>query len=144
MESSAAGAILRCCMAGSAWFPLSLYLLLVFTQQSFFLQVYIQTWGAPSLSLSINRDEYPDAPLVLRGINSQGASSQQYQPILMMSKSYTMHWNGPAPREVVLSLINFDRRVDLMFGTNDLWLLDFHNVIIQQPESIYRLELEQS
>ncbi|XP_015254408.1 PREDICTED: transmembrane protein 2 [Cyprinodon variegatus] len=72
-------------------------------------QVYIQTWGAPSLSLSINRDEYPDAPLVLRGINSQGASSQQYQPILMMSKSYTMHWNGPAPREVVLSLINFDR-----------------------------------
>ncbi|XP_072244271.1 cell surface hyaluronidase [Leuresthes tenuis] len=72
-------------------------------------QVYIQTQGAPSLSLSIIRDEYPDAPLVLRGINSQGAVSQQYQPILMMSKSYTLHWNGPAPREVVLSLINFDK-----------------------------------
>ncbi|KAM6930279.1 cell surface hyaluronidase [Xenentodon cancila] len=72
-------------------------------------QVYIQTQGAPSLSLSISRDEYPDAPLVLRGINSQGALSQQYQPILMMSKSYTLHWSGPAPREVVLSLINFDK-----------------------------------
>uniref|UniRef100_A0A4W6G812 hyaluronoglucosaminidase n=1 Tax=Lates calcarifer TaxID=8187 RepID=A0A4W6G812_LATCA len=38
-----------------------------------------------------------------------GALSQQYQPILMMSKSYTLHWSGPAPREVVLSLINFDK-----------------------------------
>ncbi|XP_069555921.1 cell surface hyaluronidase [Brachyistius frenatus] len=72
-------------------------------------QVYIRTQGAPGLSLSINRDEYPDAPLVLRGINSQGALSKQYQPILMMSKSYTLHWSGPAPREIVLSLINFDK-----------------------------------
>uniref|UniRef100_A0A8C5GDL4 hyaluronoglucosaminidase n=1 Tax=Gouania willdenowi TaxID=441366 RepID=A0A8C5GDL4_GOUWI len=72
-------------------------------------QVYIQTQGASSLSLSISRDEYPHNPLVLRGINSQGASSQQYQPVLMMSKSYTLHWSGPAPREVVLTLINFDR-----------------------------------
>ncbi|XP_074525918.1 cell surface hyaluronidase [Halichoeres trimaculatus] len=72
-------------------------------------QVYIQTQGAPGLSLSISRDEYPSAPLVLRGINSQGATSQQYQPILMMSKSYTLHWSGPAAREIVLSLINFDK-----------------------------------
>ncbi|XP_029618217.1 cell surface hyaluronidase [Salmo trutta] len=72
-------------------------------------QVYIQTQGAPSLSLSISRDEYPEAPLVLRGINSHGALSQQYQPILMMSKSYTLHWDGPAPREIVLSLINFNQ-----------------------------------
>ncbi|KAF3850731.1 hypothetical protein F7725_012503, partial [Dissostichus mawsoni] len=72
-------------------------------------QVYIQTQGSPNLILSISRDEYPAAPLVLRGINSQGALSQQYQPILMMSKSYSLHWSGPAPREVVLSLINFDK-----------------------------------
>nr|XP_043882946.1 cell surface hyaluronidase [Solea senegalensis] len=72
-------------------------------------QVYVQTQGAPSLTLSISRDEYPSAPLVLRGTNSQGAPSQQYQPVLMMSKSYTLHWSGPAPREVVLSLINFDK-----------------------------------
>ncbi|XP_054628845.1 cell surface hyaluronidase isoform X1 [Dunckerocampus dactyliophorus] len=79
-------------------------------------QVYIQTQGAPSLTLSINRDEYPTAPLVLRGINSQGAPSQQYQPILMMSKSYTLHWSGTAPREVVLSLINFDKDDWVLFG----------------------------
>ncbi|XP_034004542.1 cell surface hyaluronidase [Trematomus bernacchii] len=72
-------------------------------------QVYIQTQGSPNLILSISRDEYPAAPLVLRGINSQGALSQQYQPILMMSKSYSLHWSGPAPKEVVLSLINFDK-----------------------------------
>lgn len=82
---------------------------LALPQHLSFCQVYIQTWGAPGLSLSINRDEYPDSPLVLRGINSQGASSQQYQPVLMMSKSYTLHWSGTAPRELVLSLINFDK-----------------------------------
>uniref|UniRef100_A0A8C1M9Q8 hyaluronoglucosaminidase n=1 Tax=Cyprinus carpio TaxID=7962 RepID=A0A8C1M9Q8_CYPCA len=72
-------------------------------------QVYIQTQGASNLSLSISRDEYPDKPMVLRGIRSQTAPSQQYQPVLMMGKSYTVHWNGPAPRETVLSLINFDQ-----------------------------------
>uniref|UniRef100_A0AAR2JE45 G8 domain-containing protein n=1 Tax=Pygocentrus nattereri TaxID=42514 RepID=A0AAR2JE45_PYGNA len=71
-------------------------------------QVYIKTQGVPNLSLSIIRDEYPDKPLVLRGINSQGALSQQYQPVLMMSKSYTLHWNGQAPKEIVLSLVNFN------------------------------------
>ncbi|XP_076127565.1 cell surface hyaluronidase [Alosa pseudoharengus] len=72
-------------------------------------QVYVKTQGASNLMLSIRRDEYPDRPMVLRGINSQGASSQQYQPILMMAKSYTFHWDGVAPKEIVLSLINFDK-----------------------------------
>ncbi|KAL2091959.1 hypothetical protein ACEWY4_011757 [Coilia grayii] len=72
-------------------------------------QVYVKTQGASNLMLSICRDEYPERPMVLRGINSQGASSQQYQPILMMAKSYTLHWDGPAPREIVLSLVNFDK-----------------------------------
>lgn len=89
--------------------PSLTFLIFALPQHFSFCQVYIQTWGAPGLSLSISRDEYPDSPLVLRGINSQGASSQQYQPVLMMSKSYTLHWSGPAPRELVLSLINFDK-----------------------------------
>uniref|UniRef100_A0A3B4AE25 hyaluronoglucosaminidase n=1 Tax=Periophthalmus magnuspinnatus TaxID=409849 RepID=A0A3B4AE25_9GOBI len=89
-------------------------------------QVYIQTQGAPSLTLSINRDEYPKSPLVLRGINRQGALSQQYQPILMMSKSYTLHWSGPAPREVVLSLINF----------NDDWVLVG---LCYQPDTAFQI-----
>lgn len=70
--------------------------------------MYIKTQGVPNLSLSIIRDEYPDKPLVLRGINSQTALSQQYQPVLMLSKSYTLHWNGRAPKEIVLLLANFD------------------------------------
>ncbi|KPP60865.1 transmembrane protein 2-like, partial [Scleropages formosus] len=35
-------------------------------------QVYIQTQGASNLTLSISRDEYPNKPMVLRGVNSQG------------------------------------------------------------------------
>lgn len=70
--------------------------------------MYIKTQGVPNLSLSIIRDEYPDKPWVLRGINSQTALSQQYQPVLMLSKGYTLHWNRQAPKEVVLSLANFD------------------------------------
>ncbi|XP_076855130.1 cell surface hyaluronidase isoform X2 [Brachyhypopomus gauderio] len=70
-------------------------------------QVYIKTPNH-NLSLSIARDEYPERAMVLRGTNSQGALSQQYQPVLMLGKSYTLHWSGQAPREVVLSLVNFD------------------------------------
>lgn len=97
-------------------------------------QVYIQTQGAPSLILSISRDEYPYAPLVLRGINSQGAPSQQYQPILMMSKSYTLHWSGPAPREVVLSLINFDKWVTRVRSmcVMDAWISVVSGYILSQ------------
>ncbi|KAK7934147.1 hypothetical protein WMY93_005043 [Mugilogobius chulae] len=78
-------------------------------------QVYIQTQGAPSLSLSISRDEYPNLPLVLRGINSQGALSQQYQPILMMSKSYTLHWSGPAPERDDWVLVGLCYQADTAF-----------------------------
>uniref|UniRef100_A0A8C2IWJ2 Cell migration inducing hyaluronidase 2 n=1 Tax=Cyprinus carpio TaxID=7962 RepID=A0A8C2IWJ2_CYPCA len=95
-------------------------------------QVYIQTQGASNLSLSISRDEYPDKPMVLRGIRSQTAPSQQYQPVLMMGKSYTVHWNGPAPRETVLSLINFDQ--------GDWALLGFcypNETVIQITSDIY-------
>ncbi|MCJ8746697.1 hypothetical protein PDJAM_G00144710 [Pangasius djambal] len=79
-------------------------------------QVYIKTQGVPNLSLSIIRDEYPDKQLVLRGINSQTALSQQYQPVLMLSKSYTLHWNGQAPKEIVLLLANFDPGDWALFG----------------------------
>ncbi|KAK1806880.1 hypothetical protein P4O66_005364 [Electrophorus voltai] len=72
------------------------------------LQVYIKTQGTPNLGLSVTRDEYPERPMLLRGINSHGALSQQYQPVLMLTKSYTLHWSGQAPREVVISLVNFD------------------------------------
>uniref|UniRef100_A0AAY5EAM1 hyaluronoglucosaminidase n=1 Tax=Electrophorus electricus TaxID=8005 RepID=A0AAY5EAM1_ELEEL len=71
-------------------------------------QVYIKTQGTPNLGLSVTRDEYPERPMLLRGINSHGALSQQYQPVLMLTKSYTLHWSSQAPREVAISLVNFD------------------------------------
>lgn len=128
----AAGATLRCVLSGVStcfllFCPLNIKCASFLTLQLHHIlslpQVYIQTQGAPSLSLSISRDEYPNAPLVLRGINSQGALSQQYQPILMMTKSYTLHWSGPAPREVVLSLINFDKWAACVCARGNLFSL---------------------
>uniref|UniRef100_W5MTF7 hyaluronoglucosaminidase n=1 Tax=Lepisosteus oculatus TaxID=7918 RepID=W5MTF7_LEPOC len=72
-------------------------------------QVFIQTWGSQNLSMSMSRDEYPNNSMVLKGINSQRAAFQQYQPVVMIGKSYTVHWNGKAPRDTVLYLINFDK-----------------------------------
>ncbi|XP_036382426.1 cell surface hyaluronidase [Megalops cyprinoides] len=112
-------------------------------------QVYVQTQGAPNLSVSLSRDEYPDRPMVLRGINSQGAPSQQYQPVLMIGKSYTLHWSGKAPRETVLSLINFnqgdwvqmglcyptDTTFQIMSDTNDRQSNVFDNIEDYGPVS---------
>ncbi|MGH0122221.1 UNVERIFIED_CONTAM: hypothetical protein FKN15_017545 [Acipenser sinensis] len=71
--------------------------------------VFIQTWGSQNLSMSIVRDEYPSSPMTLRGINSQRAAFQQYQQVVMIGKSCTVHWNGSAPKETVLYLINLDK-----------------------------------
>ena len=46
--------------------------------------------------------------MVLRGINQKAAFSQ-YQPVIMLEKGYTIHWNGPAPKTAFLYLINFNK-----------------------------------
>ncbi|KAM8964427.1 cell surface hyaluronidase CEMIP2 isoform 2-T2 [Lycaon pictus] len=71
-------------------------------------QVYVQTWSTQNLTMTITRDEYPSYPMVLRGIN-QKATFPQYQPVIMLEKGYTIHWNGPAPRTAFLYLINFNK-----------------------------------
>ncbi|XP_048788468.1 cell surface hyaluronidase isoform X2 [Lagopus muta] len=84
-------------------------------------QVYVQTWNGQNLSMAIVRDEYPSNPMVLRGIN-QKAVFQQYQPVVMLQKGYTIHWNGKAPNVTYLYLINFDKndwiRVGLCYQPN--------------------------
>ncbi|XP_010115050.1 PREDICTED: transmembrane protein 2 isoform X2 [Chlamydotis macqueenii] len=84
-------------------------------------QVYVQTWNGQNLSMTIVRDEYPANPMVLRGIN-QRAVFQQYQPVVMLQKGYTIHWNGKAPNVTYLYLINFNKndwiRVGLCFQPN--------------------------
>ncbi|XP_018417775.1 PREDICTED: transmembrane protein 2 [Nanorana parkeri] len=71
-------------------------------------QVYIQARNPQNLTMTIARDEYPSKPMSLRGIN-QKAPSQQYQPVVMLQKGYTIHWNAQAPQTIHLYLINFDK-----------------------------------
>ncbi|XP_009993221.1 PREDICTED: transmembrane protein 2 isoform X2 [Chaetura pelagica] len=84
-------------------------------------QVYVQTWNGQNLSMTVVRDEYPANPMVLRGIN-QRAAFQQSQPVVMLQKSYTIHWNGKAPNVTYLYLINFNKndwiRVGLCYQPN--------------------------
>uniref|UniRef100_A0ABI7ZX94 hyaluronoglucosaminidase n=1 Tax=Felis catus TaxID=9685 RepID=A0ABI7ZX94_FELCA len=91
-------------------------------------QVYVQTWSTQNLTMTIARDEYPSYPMVLRGIN-QKATFPQYQPVIMLEKGYTIHWNGPAPRTAFLYLINFNRndwiRVGLCYPSNTSFQVTF-------------------
>lgn len=77
----------------------------------------MQTWSTPNLTMTITRDEYPDYPMVLRGINQKAAFSQ-YQPVIMLEKGYTIHWNGPAPKIAFLYLINFNKYVSVTVISN--------------------------
>uniref|UniRef100_A0A5F8GU75 hyaluronoglucosaminidase n=1 Tax=Monodelphis domestica TaxID=13616 RepID=A0A5F8GU75_MONDO len=91
-------------------------------------QVYVQTWSMQNLTMTITRDEYPSNPMVLRGIN-QRAAFQQYQPVVMLEKGYTIHWNGPAPQSTFLYLINFNKndwiRVGLCYPSNTTFQVTF-------------------
>lgn len=55
--------------------------------------------------------------MVLRGIN-QKAAFPQYQPVIMLEKGYTVHWNGPAPKIAFLYLINFNKYVSIAVTSN--------------------------
>uniref|UniRef100_A0A9L0RDP1 Cell migration inducing hyaluronidase 2 n=1 Tax=Equus caballus TaxID=9796 RepID=A0A9L0RDP1_HORSE len=91
-------------------------------------QVYVQTWSTQNLTMTIARDEYPSSPMVLRGIN-QKAAFPQYQPVIMLEKGYTVHWNGPAPKIAFLYLINFNKndwiRVGLCYPSNTSFQVTF-------------------
>ncbi|XP_075416664.1 cell surface hyaluronidase CEMIP2 [Tenrec ecaudatus] len=91
-------------------------------------QVYVQTRSAQNLTMTIARDEYPSQPMVLRGIN-QKAVFPQYQPVIMLQKGYTIHWNGPAPRTAFLYLVNFNKddwiRVGLCYPSNTSFQVTF-------------------
>ncbi|CAH1264689.1 TMEM2 [Branchiostoma lanceolatum] len=54
--------------------------------------------------MSMYRDEYPDTPVTLK----TPYSSTFYMPVVMLDKSYTVHWDGQAPEQLTIHLINFD------------------------------------
>uniref|UniRef100_A0A671ESZ5 hyaluronoglucosaminidase n=1 Tax=Rhinolophus ferrumequinum TaxID=59479 RepID=A0A671ESZ5_RHIFE len=91
-------------------------------------QVYVQTLNTQSLTMTIARDEYPSHPMVLRGTN-QKATFSQYQPVIMLEKGYTIHWNGPALKTIFLYLINFNKndwiRVGLCYPPNTNFQITF-------------------
>ncbi|XP_062936600.1 inactive cell surface hyaluronidase CEMIP2 isoform X2 [Cynocephalus volans] len=105
-------------------------------------QVYVQTWSTQNLTMTITRDEYPSHPMVLRGIN-QKAAFPQYQPVIMLEKGYTIHWNGPAPRTTFLYLVNFNKndwiRVGLCYPSNTSFQVTF-GFLQRQNGSLSKIE----
>ncbi|XP_019373011.1 PREDICTED: transmembrane protein 2 [Gavialis gangeticus] len=103
-------------------------------------QVYIQTWNPQNLTMTIVRDEYPTSPMALRGIN-QRAAFQQYQPVVMLQKGYTIHWNGQAPQTTFLYLINFNKnewiRVGLCYPSGTTFQVTFD--VFQRASGFYSI-----
>ncbi|XP_019623379.1 PREDICTED: transmembrane protein 2-like, partial [Branchiostoma belcheri] len=80
-------------------------------------QLFIHVEQPANLLMSMVRDEYPDQPLVLQGPRSQGPNGKQkYQPAVMLEKSYTIHWDGRAPAQIIIYPINFDSEDWLRLG----------------------------
>ncbi|CAH1264676.1 TMEM2 [Branchiostoma lanceolatum] len=54
--------------------------------------------------MSMYRDEYPDTPVTLK----TPGKTTYYMPVVMLDKSYTVHWDGQAPEQLTIYQINFD------------------------------------
>ncbi|XP_059808562.1 cell migration-inducing and hyaluronan-binding protein [Hypanus sabinus] len=79
-------------------------------------QVYIQARKPSTLKMKIIKDEYPNKPLFLRGALRGLSHYQQYQPVVMLQKGYTVHWDGPSPQEITIWLINFNQNNWIQVG----------------------------
>ncbi|XP_029468423.1 cell surface hyaluronidase isoform X2 [Rhinatrema bivittatum] len=105
-------------------------------------QLYVQTWNPQNLTMTIARDEYPSKHMTLRGIN-QRALFQQYQPVVMLQKGYTIHWNGQAPQTTFLYLINFDKndwiRVGLCYPPDTTFQVT-SDIFQRQTSAFYSVE----
>uniref|UniRef100_A0A8C5EIZ0 hyaluronoglucosaminidase n=1 Tax=Gouania willdenowi TaxID=441366 RepID=A0A8C5EIZ0_GOUWI len=96
-------------------------------------QLYIQTRNPANLNMHMVRDEYPDRPLTLEGALGKKKHYQQFQPVITLSRSYTIHWDQAAPAEVTIWLINFNKNdwinVGICYprGTTLTIISDIHN-----------------
>ncbi|KAM6943286.1 cell migration-inducing and hyaluronan-binding protein [Xenentodon cancila] len=101
-------------------------------------QIYVQTRNPANLTMLIVRDEYPDRPLTLEGALGKKKHYQQFQPVVTLSKGYTIHWDSTAPADVTIWLINFNKNnwIDLGLcypqGTSFTIISDIHNRLIRQ------------
>ncbi|CAH1264674.1 TMEM2 [Branchiostoma lanceolatum] len=71
-------------------------------------QLWVQAKRPNTLLMSLVRDEYPDHPTTLTGPLSQANVFQQYQPVITLDTSYTIHWDGRAPEQIFLYPVNFN------------------------------------
>ncbi|XP_068174861.1 cell migration-inducing and hyaluronan-binding protein-like [Antennarius striatus] len=96
-------------------------------------QIYIRTRNPANLNMQMVRDDYPDRPLTLKGALDKRKHYQQFQPVVTLAKSYTVHWDQAAPAEVTIWLINFNKydwiNVGLCYpqGTNFTVISDVHD-----------------
>uniref|UniRef100_A0A8B9K7L0 Cell migration inducing hyaluronidase 1 n=1 Tax=Astyanax mexicanus TaxID=7994 RepID=A0A8B9K7L0_ASTMX len=75
--------------------------------------IYIQARNPANLNMTMVKDEYPEHPLELVGALGKRNHYQQYQPVVTLGKSYTVHWDKAAPANLTVWLINFNRSVTL-------------------------------
>uniref|UniRef100_A0A672K8Q9 Cell migration inducing hyaluronidase 1 n=1 Tax=Sinocyclocheilus grahami TaxID=75366 RepID=A0A672K8Q9_SINGR len=101
-------------------------------------QIYVQTRNPASLNMKMVKDEYPDKPLELVGALGKRNHYQQFQPVVMLGKGYTMHWDQVAPAEVTIWLINFNRKdwinmgICYPKGTEFTIISDIHNRLTKE------------
>ncbi|XP_028258458.1 cell migration-inducing and hyaluronan-binding protein [Parambassis ranga] len=101
-------------------------------------QLYIQTRNPANLNMHMVKDEYPDRPLTLEGALGKRKHYQQFQPVIMLAKGYTIHWDQAAPAEVTIWLINFNKNdwinVGICYpqGTSLTIISDIHNRLTKQ------------
>ncbi|XP_063781884.1 cell migration-inducing and hyaluronan-binding protein [Pseudophryne corroboree] len=101
-------------------------------------QIYIQARRPANAGMTIIKDEYPEHPLFLEGALGKSNHYQQYQPVITLQKSYTVHWDKTAPEELTVWLINFQRNdwIQIGFcypkGTTFSILSDIHNRLTKQ------------
>ncbi|RXN25610.1 cell migration-inducing and hyaluronan-binding [Labeo rohita] len=101
-------------------------------------QIYVQTRNPANLNMKMVKDEYPDRPLELVGALGKRNHYQQFQPVVMLGKGYTMHWDQAAPAEVTIWLINFNRNdwmnVGICYpkGTEFTIISDIHNRLTKE------------
>uniref|UniRef100_A0A8C1U1Z4 Cell migration inducing hyaluronidase 1 n=1 Tax=Cyprinus carpio TaxID=7962 RepID=A0A8C1U1Z4_CYPCA len=101
-------------------------------------QIYVQTRNPANLNMKMVKDEYPDKPLELVGALGKRNHYQQFQPVVMLGKGYTMHWDQAAPAEVTIWLINFNRNdwinmgICYPKGTEFTIISDIHNRLTKE------------
>ncbi|XP_054998814.1 cell migration-inducing and hyaluronan-binding protein isoform X1 [Sorex araneus] len=101
-------------------------------------QMYIQAYKSNNLRLKIIKNDFPEHPLWLEGALTRSSHYQQYQPVVTLRRSYTVHWDQPAPAELAIWLINFNKgdwiRVGLCYprGTAFSILSDVHDRLRKQ------------